>query len=327
MADETSAGPRPRVSAVIPNWNRKDDLREALRAIEAQTYPITEIIVVDNNSSDGTREMVEEEFPEVCFIQSPHNIVIQALNIGAKTAHGDIILHQDNDGVLTPNAVERMLKVFETDPRIAVVHCRNLYYDTGEVFDPYRWFTPEEQESDGVFDVPSFHGNGAMIRRDVLEEIDYIEPEIALYQFERNISAKAIDRGYRIVYYPTVTIRHKISKESRNPGHRLYITMTGGWWFLARFYPARVAAKKAFYYLVFFTLYTLKHSTFKDYYRGILDTLLGLPQVLRGRHVVSPQTVKMLESKPYETSMIKYGSIDTVRKWINARAGRCDSGV
>jgi len=52
-----------------------------------------------------------------------------------------------------------------------------------------------------------------------------------------------------------------------------------------------------------------------------------LPQVLRGRHVVSPQTVKMLESKPYETSMIKYGSIDTVRKWINARAGRCDTGV
>lgn len=317
MAEASGRKPGgPRVSAVIPNWNRKDDLRDAINGIKAQTYPIEEIIVVDNNSSDGTRWMVEEEFPEVCFIQSPHNIVIQALNIGAKTAHGDIILHQDNDGVLAPDAVERMLRVFETDPTIAVVHCKNLYYDTGEVFDPYRWFTPGEHDSEGVFDVPSFHGNGAMIRRDVLEETDYIEPEIALYQFERNISAKAIDRGYRIVYYPGASIRHKISKESRNPGHRMYITMTGGWWFLARFYPAGIALKKAFYYLVFFTLYTIKHRTFKDFRLGIIDTLLGLPQVLRGRHVVSPGTVEMLESKPYETSMIKYGSMDTVRKWL-----------
>lgn len=309
---------RPTVSAVIPNWHRKDDLREALLAIKAQTYPVSEIIVVDNNSTDGTREMVESEFPEVMFIQSPHNIVIQALNIGAKTAHGDIILHQDNDGVLEPDAVEKMVKVFATDPRIAVVHCKNVYYDTGEVFDPLRWFTPEEHASDGVFDVPTFHGNGAMIRRDVLEEIGYIEPEILLYQFERNISAKAIDRGYRVVYHPAAVIRHKISREVRNPGHRLYITMTGGWWYLARFYPPGRALRKSLAYLVFFVLYTLKYRTFKDFLRGIEDTLLGLPQVLRGRRVLSPETVRFLESKPYETAMIIYGSWDTLRKWVRS---------
>ena len=320
-AEERAGEYRPRVSAVIPNWHRKDDLREALLAIKAQTYPVEEIIVVDNNSQNGTREMVREEFPEVLFIQSPHNIVIQALNIGAKTASGDIILHQDNDGVLAPDAVERMVRVFASDPRIAVVHCRNLYYDSGEVFDPLHWFTPEEHASDGVFDVPSFHGNGAMMRRDVLEEIGYIEPEILLYQFERNISAKAIDRGYRIVYHPAATIRHKISREVRDPGHRLYITMTGGWWYLARFYPAGTACKKAFHYLVFFVLYSIKHRTFRMFFRGIFDTLLGLPQVLRGRSVLSPQTVRFLESKPYETAMIKYGSLETARRWL-ARAMR-----
>ena len=309
---------RPRVSAVIPNWHRKNDLREALEAIKAQTYPVEEIIIVDNNSQDGTREMIAEEFPEVMFIQSPHNIVIQALNIGAKTASGDIILHQDNDGVLAQDAVERMIAVFASDPSIAVVHSQNLYYDTGEVFDPLRWFTPEEHASGGIFDVPSFHGNGAMIRRDVLEEIDYIEPEILLYQFERNISTKAIDRGYRIVYHPASTIRHKISREVRNPGHRLYITMTGGWWYLARFYPLGKALEKALLYLLFFLLYSIKHRTFRDFFRGIMDTLLGLPQVLRGRQVVSRETVKILESKPYETSLIWYGSRDTARKWLAA---------
>ncbi|MFW6113941.1 MAG: glycosyltransferase family 2 protein [Actinomycetota bacterium] len=326
MAEEEAGRTfRPKVSAVIPNWNRKNDLREALEAIKAQTYPIEEMIVVDNNSSDGTREMIEEEFPEVNFIQSPHNIVIQALNIGAKTARGDIILHQDNDGVLEPEGVEKMIKVFASDPSIAVVHCENLYYDNGEVYDPLHWFTSEEHASDRVFDVPSFHGNGAMIRRDVLEEIDYIEPEILLYQFERNISAKAIDRGYRIVFYPRAKIRHKMSREVRNPGHRLYITMTGGWWYLARFYPAGAALKKAFYYLVFFILYTIKYRALRDFLKGLEDTLLGLPQVLRGRKVVSPRTVEVLESKPYETSMIKYGSISTVRKWMAAKLGKSEA--
>ncbi len=317
------AGRKPVVSAVIPNWKRKDDLVDAIEAIKAQTYPISEIIVVDNNSADGTRETIEERFPEVNFIESPHNIVIQALNIGAKTASGDIILHQDNDGVLAPDAVEKMLAVFETDPSIAVVHCKNLYYDSGEVFDPFRWFTPAEHDSGRVFDVPSFHGNGALIRRDVLEETDYIEPEILLYQFERNISAKAIDRGYRIVYYPAATIRHKISPV-RNRGWSLYMTMTGGMWFLARFYPVGVAFKKTFFYMVFFVLFTIKHRTFKEFYRGLLDTLLGLPKVLRGRSVVSPETVRILESKPYETSLIKYGSYDTVRKWLASRGGGAD---
>jgi GT2 family glycosyltransferase len=319
MTDDSVQGEyKPKVSAVIPNYKRKNDLREALQAIKAQTYPIDEIIVVDNNSSDGTREMVESEFPEVNFIVSPHNIIIQALNIGAKTAHGDIILHQDNDGILAPDAVERMVRVFATDPRIAVV---NLYYDTGEAFQPMRWFTDEENESEGIFDTPSFHGNGAMIRRDVLEEIGYIEPEILLYQFERNISAKAIDRGYRIVYHPAATIRHKISKEVRDPGFKIYMMLTGGCWYLARFYPAGKAFKYAFYYLVFGFLYSFKHHTFRDLYRGIRDTLLRLPEVLRGRQVVSPEAMKVLESKPIEKAMIGYGSFDTIRGWFSRGQG------
>ena len=97
------------------------------------------------------------------------------------------------------------------------------------------------------------------------------------------------------------------------------MTITGGIWFLARFYPLGAALKKTFFYMVYFVLFTFKHRTFKELYRGLLDTALGLPAVLRGRRVVSPETVRILESKPYETSLIKYGSYDTVRKWVAGR--------
>lgn len=305
---------RPRVSAIIPNWNRSRDLREAIQAIQAQSYPVSEIVVVDNNSSDDSVQMLREEFPEVMTIRSPHNAFINSLNIAAKTASGDLILHQDNDGVLAPDALERLVRVMGEDPSIAVAYSRNLYYDSGEVYDPLRWFSEAEHNSEGVFDAPSFHGNGSLIRKDVLEEVGYFEPDIHL--FERCLSAKAFDRGYRIVYHPASTIRHKISKEIRNPGYRLYVNMTGGWWFLARFYPAGKAFRKAFLYLVYFKLYSIKHHTFRDFFRGIFDSLLGLPQVLRRRSVLSAQAISCLECKPYEMSMIKYGSWDTLRKML-----------
>jgi GT2 family glycosyltransferase len=306
----------PGVSAIIPNWNRKDDLREALQAIQAQSYAVKEIIVVDNNSSDGTAEMMRQEFPQVMFIQSPHNIFLHAINIAAKTATGEMVLQQDNDGVLALDAVERMVKAMSSDPRIAVVYSKNLYYDDGKVYDPMRWFTPEEHESEGIFDAPSFHGNGSLMRKDALEEVGYMEPDIHLW--ERCLTAKVVDRGYRVVYHPASCIRHKISREVRNPGHRLYVNMTGGWWFLARFYPAGAMARKALLYLVFFFLYSVKHRTFRDFFRGICDTLLGLPAIWRRRDPVSDRAVEYLESKPYETSMIIYGSWDTVRKWISS---------
>src|SRR4030066_326780 len=107
MENKASEGEyRPRVSAIIPNWNRSIDLREALLAIKAQTYPVSEIIVVDNNSSDDSVAILRGDFPEVMTICSPHNIFINSLNIAAKTASGDLILHQDNDGILAADRPE-----------------------------------------------------------------------------------------------------------------------------------------------------------------------------------------------------------------------------
>ena len=59
-----------------------------------------------------------------------------------------------------------------------MVHCKNFYYDSGEVFRPLPLVQRRRSTLTKVFDVPSFHGNGLVMRRDVLEEIDYIEPEI-----------------------------------------------------------------------------------------------------------------------------------------------------
>ena len=66
-----SSAPHERVCAVVVTYNRSALLREALVALGAQTRPVDRILVVDNASTDGTREIVAAEFPDVEILRAP----------------------------------------------------------------------------------------------------------------------------------------------------------------------------------------------------------------------------------------------------------------
>src|SRR5262249_1766601 len=100
------------VSIAILNYQRCDALRRALAAARRQRHPV-EIIAVDNASTDGSAEMVREEFPDVHLVALPRNIAAAARNTGVAAAKGDIVLTLDNDVELTmPDDVEHALDAF-----------------------------------------------------------------------------------------------------------------------------------------------------------------------------------------------------------------------
>ena len=118
MTDKTAS-----VSLVISVWNRKDDLRENLAAIREQTVKPLEVIVVDNNSSDGTPEMVIEEFPEVHLIRMPHSDygACETFNVGFSSARGEYTGILDDDVILPKDFVARMMEEFEAEPDTTVL--------------------------------------------------------------------------------------------------------------------------------------------------------------------------------------------------------------
>lgn len=110
-----------KASVVITTKNRKEELRVALRSAFAQTAQ-TEILVMDDGSTDGTAEMVRAEFPKVVlhsFNVSSGCIVRR--NEGARLATGDVIFSIDDDAEFsTPDVIEQTLREF-VDPRIGAV--------------------------------------------------------------------------------------------------------------------------------------------------------------------------------------------------------------
>jgi len=115
------------VSIVIPVYNEAERLGACLAAIDAQTLRPLEVIVVDNNSTDGTAA-VATQFPFVRLLSEPRQGVVHARTTGFNAARGDIIARIDADTLLPPDWSDQTVSIMR-DPTIAAVSGAPHYYD------------------------------------------------------------------------------------------------------------------------------------------------------------------------------------------------------
>ena len=115
----------PLVSVVIPCHNSARYLSESVDSVLAQTYPLIEIIVVDDGSTDGTSE-VAQNLP-VEYVSQPNRGVSAARNTGILHCRGQYILFLDYDDRLLPRAVEIQVKLLEEHPECAMAVGEHRY--------------------------------------------------------------------------------------------------------------------------------------------------------------------------------------------------------
>ena len=156
----------PAVSLVISVWNRREDLRENLQAIERQTRKADQVIVVDNDSTDGTPEMVLAEFPSVQLIRMPHSGygACETFNIGFSSARGELIGILDDDIVLQPTFVEQMVDKFAAEPATTAIL-------SPKVIEPEMpdWYRDSEEVNRERY-LSTFRGCGSMARAAAIRE-------------------------------------------------------------------------------------------------------------------------------------------------------------
>ena len=120
------------ISVVIPTYNRKNLLSDALKSLAQQTYPsdFLEVIVVDDGSSDGTREIETEAFPFTLryFWQSNQGDAA-ARNFGALQSKADILVFLDDDIVVEPNYLTYLVHANDTRQNKIVVGTWNFWPD------------------------------------------------------------------------------------------------------------------------------------------------------------------------------------------------------
>lgn len=117
-----------RVSLVIPAYNEASYLAKCLESAQSQTIELFEIIVVDNNSSDNTRQIVAKN-SSVKLINEPRQGVSFANWAGFEFASGDLVARIDADTILQPNWAQTVSDYFQTNTKVAAVTGKCYFYN------------------------------------------------------------------------------------------------------------------------------------------------------------------------------------------------------
>jgi len=303
------------VSIAILNYQRRDALRAALEAARAQRHPV-EILAVDNASTDGSAEMVRDEFPDVRLVRLPENIAAAARNVGVAAAKGDVVVTLDNDvRFTTPDDVTRILGVFERHPRAAVVDFMIVGPD-GRL-SRRDWCHPRDAETWGELEFATdyvLEGASACRREAFLAAGGYWAPFFIGHE-GWDLALRLVGAGHELVYTPEVRVRHLVDASVR-PSSRIYYTFTrNALWVALRNLPAPAAAASIARDLSLMAFASVRAGELGAFRRGVTDAVRGARAALATRRVLSRDSRARLA----EIRRLKPGLIARARRHARER--------
>ncbi len=119
-----------KVSVIIPTYNNAEFLSQAIESVIAQTHKDIEIIVVDDGSTDNTRDVMQGYAGRAIYIRQENAGPSKARNAGILRAKGEYIAFLDADDVWFPNKIEEQLKTLQIDSNIALIYSQAVVFNS-----------------------------------------------------------------------------------------------------------------------------------------------------------------------------------------------------
>jgi len=206
--------PAPKVSVIIVNYNGKILLEKCLESLLKVNYDNFEIILVDNNSTDGSIEYVIKNFPSVIVIKLDSNQgFAKPNNMGAKIAKGEYLLFLNNDTVVTSDFISELVKVIETDKKIAICQSLLLKPDgsidsSGDFIDTIGIVYNSKEPIDRIREISSARGASMITRKKLFMELGGFD-EMFFVSFEDvDLGWRTWIKGYKVVINPKSIVYH-----------------------------------------------------------------------------------------------------------------------
>ena len=244
--------PAPLVSVIVVNHNRAELLSECLRSLAAQTHPCLEILVVDNASTDASRDLVRSASDSrVRLIEADHNLGFGvANNLAASQASGDFFALLNNDAVADPRWIESLVSRVASDPGAGMCASKILVHGTTVIDKAGHLIYPDGQnrgrgtgEQDrGQYDQPGEalfpDGCAALYRRAAWEEVSGFDPHFFAYADDADFGLRCRLRGWRCLYEPkAVVFHHRSSTSGPYSPTKIYLVERNRFWLAVKSFP------------------------------------------------------------------------------------------
>lgn len=213
----------PIVSIVILNWNGKKHITACLRSIKRISYKPVEVIVVDNNSKDGSVVFIRQTFPWVSVIANRKNQGYSGgNNIGIAKSKGKYVFILNNDTVVTKQFLEPLVEACEKNPKIGCIQPKLVYesdHDLLNAVGSYLTSTgflyhygyrkdPNSPQYNNQLLIYSAKGAAMMLRKSALVDAGAFDEDFFIYFEETDLCHRLWLSGYEVVYEPKSLVYH-----------------------------------------------------------------------------------------------------------------------
>ncbi len=234
------------VSIIIVNYNVREFLRQSLLSLRQALAALSaEVFVVDNASSDGSVDMVRQEFPEVRLITNRENVGFAAANNQAlRQAHGRLVVLLNPDTVVQEDTFVAIRDFMNTHPDTGMVGCKVLNPDgtlqlacrrsfptpwvaftrlsgLSRLFPKSRWFgrynltyLPEDETAE----VEAISGSFMAVRREAFAQVGMLDEAFFLYGEDLDWCFRMRQSGWKIHYFPGTQIVHFKGESAKQSG-------------------------------------------------------------------------------------------------------------
>ena len=211
-----------KISVIVPNWNGIKFIGMCLDSLARSDFDSYEVIVVDNGSVDGSREMIERKYPDVRLIKNRENMGFAiACNQGIKAATGTYISLLNNDIEVESSWLSKLYDGMERHPecgmgttKMMFLDQRDVFYNTGDLF--HAWSVGggrgqgekdvgQYDEEDYVFGACAGAG---IYRRDFFEQVGIFDEDFFIFAEDVDINMRGQLQGFKCIYLPEAKVYH-----------------------------------------------------------------------------------------------------------------------
>jgi len=290
----------PLISILVLNCNGKHLLKPCLESIFEQNFTDYELVVVDNNSNDGSTEYIKENFPNITLIENPENFGFAGgNNAGIKACNGEWIFFLNNDAILEKSCLEFLAKHIETKqliymPLMLKADSPEFVDSAGDMLYPWGYAYRYDNVPASKFleskEIALACCGAAMFNRELIEKLNGFDEDFFLYYEDVDLSLRARHLGAKIWLVPQAKVFHKGSATvGKKTSSRLYYIERNRFFAKLKNFPLSTLIKYApisFICSVFSFILWTKRGFLGTWIKSRIDMLKGMPKMLKKRKII-----------------------------------------